>query len=152
MIEKEIDEMSPGEFDNVKFKNTLTKPKLTFFYEKNDETVFAAEEQEAANGKYNKKFKFVGWSDGLAYLSTIHAAKLRKGQVLPKEEAETLLRSAFEAELKVARKNLKDAKKNGTRIPRPSRVEWYFDSSVPEAERHNIAGGNYGKPTNGNDI
>jgi hypothetical protein len=152
MIEDTIDENSPGEFDNVKFRSILAQPKLTFFYEKNDDTVFAAEEQEAATGKYNKNFKLVGWSDGRTYLSTINAANLKKGQVVSKEEAEALLRSAFEAELTVARKNLKDAKDNGTRIPRPNRIEWYFDGSVPENERYNISGGNYGKSTIGNDI
>lgn len=147
MIDAEIDEMSPGEFENVKFKNRPLKPKLTFFYQKRDGVIFAAEEQEAANGKYNKKFTFLGWSDGRAYLATLAAAKLKAGQVISKESASVILQSAFDAELKVAIKNLKDAKKNGTRIPRPSRIEWYLDSSIPPDKREEIAGKKYGQAT-----
>jgi hypothetical protein len=139
-------ELSPGEFDNVKYKATPYQPKMTFFYEKNDETVFAAEEQEAANGKYNKKFRFLGWSNGQIYSQTIKAANLKKGQVISKDEAQVLLNSAFEAELKVAKSNLAEAKKNGTRIPRPMRTEWYFDGSVPEKDREYFArSNNYGQ-------
>src|SRR3990167_10470826 len=122
MIEQEIDKMSPGIGENVKYKGLKIKTKLTFFYEKDDETVFAAEEQEAATGNYNKKFRMVGWSDGSQYQKKITEAKLLRGQLIAKEQAENLLREAFDAELKLAKKNLKDAKKNGTFIPRPRRI------------------------------
>ena len=144
MIENEIDELSPGEFENVKYKGVLKKPSLTFFYERNDGLVFAAENQEAATGKYNKKFRFLGWSDGSTFIKTLQAAKLTKGQVVSKGTGEQLNREAFEAELKAAKKNLANAKKNGTQIPRPRRIEWFFDSSVPENEQRQLSGGNYG--------
>lgn len=136
--------LSPGEFENVRYKASPYRPKLTFFYEKEDETVFAAEEQEAANGKYNKKFKLLGWSNGEAYIKTLKDNNLKKGQLLAKEEAQKILNLAFEAELKVAKFNLSEAKKNGTGILRPKRIEYYFDRSVPERERVNLAGNKYG--------
>jgi len=151
MIEKEIDENGPGEFDNVKLRQIPVRGKLTFFYEKQDGLIFAAEEQEAATGKYRSKFRFVGWSDGNTYLNTIRAAKLKKNQHIPKEEAEKLLKEAFDAELKVAKKNLRTAIKDGTRIPRPERIEWTFDASVPERDRYNIAGGKYKQANSNNE-
>lgn len=151
MIEKEIDESGPGEFENVKLRQVPLRGKLTFFYEKRDGLIFAAEEQEAATGKYYKKFKFIGWSDGNTYIKTLREAKLKKNQHIPKEEAEALLKKAFDAELKVAKKNLKVARKEGSRIPRPERAEWSFDSSVPERERANIAGGKYNQIKINND-
>ena len=146
-MENEIDDNSPGEFDNVRFKSISNRTKLTFFYEKKDGSVFASEEQEAANGKYYKLFTLLGWSNGQTYFNFINKKKLKKGQVIQKEEAEKLLHSAFDAELKVAKKNMKEAKENNLRIPRPQRLEWAFDSSVPLKDRSQISGGHYNNAT-----
>lgn len=149
MDQEEIDDNSPGEFENVKV-NTSSRlsANKTFFFEKKNDEVFACEEQEAAIGKYRSKFKFVGWSDGTTYIKTIQAAHYKPGQVIPKKEAEDLLRLAFDKELKVAKRNLKSAITNNTPVPRPRRVEWHFDGSVPEEDRSNIAGGKkYGNAT-----
>ncbi|MCK9319385.1 hypothetical protein [Methanoculleus sp.] len=136
--------LSPGEFESVRFKSFPTKAKITFFYENRNGVPFAAEEQEAANGKYNKKFRFLGWSDGTKYVEVFKTAGLKKGQVISKEEAGKLLKLAFDSELKVAENNLAEARKNGTNVPRPQRVEYYFDGSVPERERLSMAGNKYG--------
>lgn len=143
MIEEETSPEGPGTFESVKLRQLPLKGKLTFFYEKNDGIVFAAEEQEAANGKYRQKFKLVGWSNGETYLKIIKEAGLKKNQIIRKEEAEKLLRSAFDAELKAAKKNLREAKENNTRIPVPQRVEWHFDRSVPMQDREAISRGRY---------
>lgn len=138
MNEEETSPEGPGTFENVKLRGIPPKGKLTFFYIKNDGIVFAAEEQEAANGKYHRKFKFVGWSNGEMYLKTLRGAGLKRNQIIRKEDAEKLLRSAFDAELEEAKKNLKEARENNTRIPVPQRTEWHFDRSVPMKDREEI--------------
>lgn len=144
MLDKEIDDNSPGDFDNVRVNpSVVMKPKLTFFYERPAGDVFAAEEQESANGKYWKKFKYVGWSDGTTYLKVIKDANFKRNEVIPKEKASALLKAAFDAELVVAKQNMVDAKKYVKTIPYPHRSEWAFDRSVPLHERNNIMkGGN----------
>lgn len=141
---QEIDENSPGEFSNVRVNTTIVaRPKLTFFYKKNNGEIFAAEEQESANGKYGRKFNFVGWSDGTTYQRVIKNVSFKRGELIPKEKAEALLKEAFDAELAVAENNLKEARELNKPVPVPRRVEWAFDSSVPEHERFNISKGTY---------
>jgi len=140
---EEIAPEGPGEFDNVKLRRIPSRGKLTFFYKKNDGVVFAAEEQEAATGKYHKKFELIGWSNGEAYLKTIRDAGLRKNQLISKRIAEKLLKDAFDIELKIAKKNLRLTKKNNERVLTPKRLEWAFDTSVPEKDRYDISRGRY---------
>ena len=154
---EEIDENSPGVFENVKVnplgRNAMRKPRTTYFFEGQNGTVFAAEEQEVANRKYMKKLRFLGWSDGTTYAKTINDAQLKAGQVIPLEDAKKLLNDAFAAELEVAKKNLVEAKENNSVVPLPSLIEWYFDSSVPEHVRPQIANNaKYGNATTGKDI
>ncbi len=148
-LDEDVAPEGPGDFTNVKVNtSSRLRANKTFFFEKPNGKIFACEEQEAANAKYMSKLRFVGWSDGTTYIKTIRAANLKPGQVIPKEKAEELLRSAFDAELKRAKQNLAKAKKSGTSIPRPRRIEWSFDGSVPLDERNNITRGQrYGNAT-----
>jgi len=142
-LAESIDSEGPGDFSSVKVHKVPLRGKLTFFYQRKDGLIFAAEEQEAATGKYHRKFKFVGWSNGETYLKTIKEVGYRKNQLIPKEEAEKLLRDAFDAELNIAKKNLRIAREEGARIPIPRRAEWAFDRSVPMRDRDGISGGRY---------
>lgn len=139
-MDNEIDVNSPGDFDNVKLNpsNVINRPKLTFFYQRPNGDIFATEEQEAATAKLWTKFAYVGWSNGTTHAKIIREANLKMNQLVSKEDAEKLLKKAFEAELVVAKENMKNAKLNQTPIVRPVREDWHFDGSVPMNERDKI--------------
>lgn len=129
-----------GEFDNVTpRKEAQKRPTLTFFYEKTNGEAFAAEEKEAANGKYQLKFRYLGWSDGTTHQKVIKEANIKSGQILSKEDARKLLLSAFDAELEKAKQNIADARANNTFIVTPEQTTHYFHNSVPLDVRNQLS-------------
>lgn len=125
----------PGESETVKVKR-VDRPKPVFFYEREqDGMVFAAEEQEAANMiKHTDKDlrpKYLGWSDGTAFVAVYRKHTVQVGKVYSREEAGKISKEAFAAELAVAKSNMKAAKENQTPIVRPSRMEDAVQGSIP---------------------
>jgi hypothetical protein len=143
-IDTNISQEGPGEFENVQFKGSfLRTPVLVFFYKKANGNIFAADEQEASTQKYNNRFELIGWSNGENYNNILKNCGIKLNQVIPKNQAEKILRDAFNAELKVAQENLEMAKKEGRSMPKPKRIEWAFDNSVPPQDRQTLSGGKY---------
>lgn len=99
----------------------IEPPKRTWFYQKQAEDweldqygqpkvypIFACSEQEAANlGRHQvRKYKQVGFSDGLAYFEHLRD-NLKVGQLYPKEEADKIYKEAWELELAKARGHIR---------------------------------------------
>ena len=134
---------SPGDFDTVKFI-LKGKPEKIFLYRKRDGTEFAAGEQEAATQKYGKVHDYVGFSDGQTFYNILKNSGYKINQLINKNEAQELLRKAEAAEFVVAKENMVKAKRGDIPMPHPTRIEYFFDGSVPLAERRNLAGDKWG--------
>lgn len=142
--ERESDFDLKGGSDMVRFQPThglMARPRLReqdlqpqriFFMrdmrKDGEDNITAFTEAEAANilkSSHGPFYRQVGCSDGKAYDAFLRSKKIKAGSMIPKSQAEEILRGAWAAELEVARGHFS--------TPQDQNV--HFDNSFPIDQR-----------------
>ena len=113
----------------TKLREVDRKPELIFFYRRmtDDKLLYFSEGEAALMEKSSHRFMLrrLGCGDGAAYAAHIKNSGVKAGERIPIEKAQEILNGALEAELEVAKLNI--------RVPKAQNV--HFDRSFPLEER-----------------
>lgn len=112
----------------VRFK-APEQPVKTFFYQRQNGEIFACQNDEAATlmrSSHASFLKQLGASDGTTYYNYLLNCGVKAGERIPLEQAQDMLRAAFNAELEAAKGHFEQ----------PVFHQVIFDSSFPINQRN----------------